>query len=73
MSVEGPFFVTFMVAGQPRKQPTPDHENWKFEDLEKGFWVTPEYTLCRDKQGHYWIPPSQIVLIEVRNQSPSPL
>lgn len=71
--VEGPFFVTFMIAGRPRKQPTPDHENWSMDDLKDGFWVTNEHNLCRANQGHYWIPPSQLVLIEKRNQAPSPL
>jgi len=71
--VEGPFFVTFMIAGRPHKQPTPDHENWRIEDLINGFWITLEHVLCQESQGHYWIPPSQLMLIEKRNQPPSPL
>jgi len=71
--VDGPFIVTFTLAGRNRRQPTPDHENWSFEDLKNGFWVTMEHTLCQERQGHYWIPPSQIVLIEKRDQPPSPL
>jgi hypothetical protein len=73
MSVEGPFFVTFMIAGRPRKQPTPDHEHWSMDDLKDGFWVTNEHILCRANQGQYWIPPSQLVLIEKRNQTPTSL
>ena len=71
--VDGPFYVTFQIAGRPRRQATPDHDNWTFEDLEKGFWVTKDHILCRANQGHYWIPPSQILLIEKRDQPPSPL
>jgi hypothetical protein len=43
------------------------------DDLKDGFWVTKEHVLCRAAQGHYWIPPSQVVLIEKRDQLPSPL
>ena len=71
--VEGPFYVTFKVAGRPFRRPTPDHENWTHEDLKNGFWVTKDHVLCTERQGHYWIPPSQITLIEKRNQSPNPL
>jgi hypothetical protein len=73
MSVEGPFFVTFNVARRAVRQPTPDHEHWSIDDLKNGFWVTNEHILCTERQGHYWIPPSQIVLIEKRDQSPTPL
>ena len=71
--VEGPFWVTFNVAGRPTKRQTPDHERWDIEDLEKGFWITKEHHLCRPSQGHYFIPPSQIVLIEKRHVAPDPL
>ena len=70
---EGPFFVTFTIAGQPRRQTTPDHEPWSLEDLTGGFWITKEHALCREAQGSYWIPPSQIQLIEKRNQPPQPM
>ena len=71
--VDGPFFVTYEIARRPLRRPTPDHENWKFEDLKNGFWVTKEHVLCTERQGHYWIPPSQILLIEKRDTPPSPL
>ncbi len=70
---EGPFFVTFKIAGQPRKASTPDHENWTIDDLRNGFWVTRDHVLCRASQGQYFIPASQILLIEKRNQPPDPL
>jgi len=70
---EGPFWVTFTIAGRQRRSATPDHENWNLEDLQNGFWVTVEHVLCRESQGQYWIPPAQIVLVEKRNQPPSPL
>lgn len=71
--LEGPFFVTFEIARRPVRKPTPDHENWSMEDLKDGFWVTIDHALCRESQGQYWIPPSRIILIEKRNQTPSPL
>jgi hypothetical protein len=43
------------------------------EDLKDGFWITANHALCREAQGAYWIPPSQIVLIEKRNQPPQPM
>jgi hypothetical protein len=70
---DGPFFVTFEIAGRPRRQPTPDHEHWSLDDLKNGFWITREHILCRESQGQYWIPPSRIVLIEKRNEVASPL
>lgn len=70
---EGPFFVTFTVARQPMRRPTPDHERWTLEDLKDGFWITQDHFLCRETQGHYWVPPSQITLIEKRHEQPSPL
>ena len=70
---EGPFFVTFNVAGRPTKRATPDHERWDLEDLKDGFWITKEHVLCRPSQGHYWIPPSQIVLVEKRFVAGDPL
>ena len=70
---DGPFYVTFNVARRPMRRATPDHEHWTLEDLKDGFWVTSEHVLCRESQGQYWIPPSQIVLIEKRNQQASPL
>ena len=72
--VEGPFYVTFMVARNvPRRLPTPDHENWTLDDLKDGFWVTEQHVPCRPAQGAMWIPPSQITLIEKRNKAPDPL
>ena len=70
---EGPFYVTFEVARRPMRKATPDHERWDLSDLKDGFWVTQDHAICRESQGHYWIPPSQILLIEKRNQPPSPL
>ena len=70
---EGPFFVTYVLAGQPRRTATPDHEPWSLEDLKDGFWITSTHALCREAQGSYWIPPSQVVLIEKRNQPPQPM
>jgi len=34
--------------------------------LTNGFWVTEGYVLCTESQGHFWIPPSQLILIEKR-------
>jgi hypothetical protein len=68
--VEGPFFVTFNVGRQPRRVSTPDHENWKLEMLKDGFWITQQFVPCQESQGHYWIPPSQVILIEKINQPP---
>ncbi len=63
---DGPFFVTYKLAGQPRRAATPDHEIWTLEMLSGGFWITKDHALCRESQGHYWIPPSQVVLVEKR-------
>ena len=71
--LEGPFYVTFEVARMAVRQATPDHERWSMEDLKDGFWITKDHILCREKQGHYWIPPARIVLIEKRDQAPSPI
>lgn len=65
--MEGPFWVTFEIARQPRRIQTPDHEPWSLEDIIGGFWVTPEYTMCRPSQGKYFIPPSRLVVIERRS------
>lgn len=70
---DGPFYVTFKVVGQPRKAATPDHENWTMDMLKDGFWITKEYLPCLERQGHYWIPPSQVLLIEKRDQPQSTL
>ena len=68
---EGPFFVTYKLAGQPRKVATPDHEQWTLSMIETGFWITQQHAMCQERQGHYWIPPSQIVLVEKRNVPPT--
>jgi len=68
--LEGPFYVTFEVNLREVRQPTPDHEHWTLDMLKDGFWVTQEHILCRETQGHFWIPPSRIVLIEKRDQAP---
>jgi hypothetical protein len=65
--MDGPFWVTFEVARQNRRAPTPDHEPWTLDDLVNGFWITPDFTLCRPSQGKYFIPPSRIVVIEKRS------
>jgi hypothetical protein len=64
----GPYWVTFEIARRPVKKPTPDHENWTLEDLRHGFWITSDHALCRESQGQYFIPSSQILLIEKRNR-----
>jgi len=69
--LEGPFFVTFVVARQLRRVPTPDHERWTLEMLKDGFWITQGYVPCQESQGHFWVPPSQLVLIEKRDQPPT--
>ena len=68
MVVDGPFYVSFLVARQLTRTPTPDHERWTLEMLKDGFWVTKGHVLCQESQGHYWIPPSQIILIERRDE-----
>lgn len=68
--VEGPFYVTFNVGKQPRRLPTPDHENWNLGMLKDGFWITKQFVPCHERQGHYWIPPSQLVLIEKIDSPP---
>ena len=71
--IDDPFYVSFRIAGNVRRMATPDHERWSLDDLKDGFWVTRDFTPCREMQGQFWIPPSQIVLIEKRNQPPTPL
>lgn len=66
MLLEGPFFVTFLASRQLKRVPTPDHEHWTMDMLTDGFWVTEGYVLCKESQGHFWIPPSQLILIEKR-------
>ena len=60
----GDWTVTFMFNRQPRRVQTPFSEQWDFNDLKEGFWITPQQELCRERQGSVWIPPSQIVMIE---------
>ncbi len=63
---EGPFFVTFVVARQLTRVATPDHEHWNLDMIKDGFWITEGHVMCQETQGHYWIPPSQLILVEKR-------
>ncbi len=62
--MQGDWIVTFMLARQPRKVQTPFERQWNFDDLKDGFWITHEHQICPVAQGAFWIPPSQILLIE---------
>jgi len=63
---DGPFYVAFYFNGHSVKLSTPDHERWSLEDIQRGFWITQDQAMCRESQGHFWIPPSMIMLIERR-------
>ena len=60
------FVVTFFFNRAPTKRVTPDHEQWSFDDLKDGFWITRDLNLCRESQGSIWIPPGMIMSIEKR-------
>lgn len=62
------FIVTFEFMRQMKKEPTPDHEPWVFEDLVGGFWVVSREDLrpCRPSQGKLFIPASCLRSIELR-------
>lgn len=64
MPTPGDWVVTFEFNRQPRRVMTPFSEQWTFEDLRDGFWINADYQLCRQSQGHFWIPPSRIWVIE---------
>jgi len=62
--VDGPFYVTFKLVQQPLRVLTPDHENWTLDDIKDGFWITKNRVPCRESQGHYWIPPASLMMVE---------
>lgn len=63
---DGPFFVTFSIARQLTRVKTPDHQHWTLDMIKDGFWITKDHAMCPETQGHYWIPPSQLIMIEKR-------
>lgn len=64
MATPGDWIVTFEFNQRPRRLETPFTEQWTFEDLKGGFWINADHQLCRQGQGHYWIPPSRIMMIQ---------
>lgn len=66
MGTDGPFWVTFFFKGTPTTVATPDHEPWNLESIQEGFWLTQDRAMCRASQGHFWIPPSMVMLVEKR-------
>ncbi len=68
MATPGDWIVTFEFNQRPRRLETPFTEQWAFEDLKGGFWINADHQLCRVSQGHYWIPPSRIMMIEPKEK-----
>jgi len=64
MATLGDWTITFEFNQRPRRIKTPFTEQWAFEEIKEGFWLNADHQLCRVGQGHYWIPPSRIMLIE---------
>lgn len=60
------FIVYFEFMSERFQRNTPDHEQWALDDIKDGFWLTKDMNLCRASQGHYWVPPSRILLVEHR-------
>lgn len=63
-TLPGDWIVTFEFNRLPRRLVTPFEAQWSFEDLKDGFWLSADHQICRKGQGHYWVPPSRIMLIE---------
>lgn len=62
------FVVYFEFMSERFQQNTPDHEEWTLDDIKDGFWLTRDRILCRESQGHYWVPSARIILVEVRSE-----
>jgi hypothetical protein len=62
--VIGDWIIVFMFSGQRRRLQTPMESQYDFEEINKGFWIDEQHQLVRENRGKYWIPPSQIEVIE---------
>ena len=62
----GDFIIIFEYNRTPRRIQNPAEAQWDFEQIRDGFWVDKELQLVHERRGHYWIPPSRIILIEKR-------
>lgn len=60
----GDWIVTFEFNRTPQRRHTPLESQWAFEEIKDGFWLNADHQICRMSQGHYWVPPSRIMLIE---------
>jgi hypothetical protein len=64
MASLGDWIVTFEFNRLPQRRQTPLESQWAFEEIKDGFWLNADHQICRQGQGHYWVPPSRIMLIE---------
>lgn len=64
MATPGDWRVTFEFNQRPRWVQTPLESQWTFEEIKDGFWLNADHKICRRSQGHYWVPPSRIMMIE---------
>jgi hypothetical protein len=60
----GDWVIVFMFSGQRRRLQTPIESQYEFKELSTGFWIDEQHQLVRENRGKYWIPPSQIEVIE---------
>lgn len=60
----GDWIITFELARGVRRIQTPLDRQWDFDELRHGFWLDANHNLTTENRGVYWVPPSQIKLIQ---------
>lgn len=60
----GDWIIVFKFNQQRRRVQTPMESQYHFEEVRDGFWIDEQHKLVRENRGKYWIPASQIEVIE---------
>jgi hypothetical protein len=60
----GDWIIVFNFSGSRRRVQTPIESQYEFKEVRDGFWIDEQHQLVRENRGKYWIPASQIEVIE---------